>query len=126
MERRNRYHYETYRHFQYDHVNQGKRQVGSTFKPFVYATAIDQLHLSPCYKMPQSQITIEALKFGNPEPWTPKNSDGNYAGELTLQDALANSVNTITARLMDKVGPQPVIDLVQKLGVESNIPAVPS
>ncbi|SFN45877.1 penicillin-binding protein 1A [Bizionia echini] len=115
-----------YRHFQYDHVNQGKRQVGSTFKPFVYATAIDQLHLSPCYKMPQSQITIEALKFGNPEPWTPKNSDGNYAGELTLQDALANSVNTITARLMDKVGPQPVIDLVQKLGVESNIPAVPS
>lgn len=115
-----------YRHFQYDHVNQGKRQVGSTFKPFVYATAIDQLHLSPCYKMPQSQITIEALKFGNPEPWTPKNSDGNYAGELTLQDALANSVNTITARLMDKVGPQPVIDLVKKLGVESEIPAVPS
>tara|TARA_R110002012_G_scaffold283090_2_gene473104 strand:- start:51136 stop:53472 length:2337 start_codon:yes stop_codon:yes gene_type:complete len=115
-----------YRHFQYDHVNQGKRQVGSTFKPFVYATAIDQLHLSPCYKMPQSQITIEALKFGNPEPWTPKNSDGNYAGEITLQDALANSVNTITARLMDKVGPQPVIDLVKKLGVESEIPAVPS
>ncbi|WP_417238369.1 penicillin-binding protein 1A [Bizionia sp.] len=115
-----------YRHFQYDHVKQSKRQVGSTFKPFVYATAIDQLHLSPCYKMPQSQITIEALKFGNPEPWTPKNSDGNYGGEVTLQAALANSVNTITARLMDKVGPQPVIDLVKKLGVESNIPAVPS
>ncbi|MFC5194132.1 penicillin-binding protein 1A [Bizionia hallyeonensis] len=115
-----------YRHFQYDHVKQSKRQVGSTFKPFVYATAIDQLHLSPCYKMPQSQITIEALKFGNPEPWTPKNSDGNYGGEVTLQAALANSVNTITARLMDKVGPQPVIDLVEKLGVESNIPAVPS
>lgn len=115
-----------YRHFQYDHVKQGKRQVGSTFKPFVYATAIDQLHLSPCYKMPRSQITIEALKFGNPKPWTPKNSDGDYAGEITLQGALASSVNTITARLMDKVGPQPVIDLVKKLGVESTIPAVPS
>jgi len=115
-----------YRHFQYDHVYQGKRQVGSTFKPFVYATAIDQLHLSPCYKLPQSQITIEAMKFGNPEPWTPKNSGGDYGGEITLQEALAKSVNTITARLMDKVGPQPVIDLVKKLGVESNIPAVPS
>ncbi|TYB78812.1 penicillin-binding protein 1A [Bizionia myxarmorum] len=115
-----------YRHFQYDHVKQGKRQVGSTFKPFVYATAIDQLHLSPCYKMPRSQITIEAMKFGNPQPWTPKNSDGNYSGELTLEAALAESVNTVTARLMDKVGPQPVIDLVKKLGVESDIPAVPS
>ncbi|EGV42992.1 penicillin-binding protein [Bizionia argentinensis JUB59] len=115
-----------YRHFQYDHVKQGKRQVGSTFKPFVYATAIDQLHLSPCYKMPRSQITIEAMKFGNPNPWTPKNADGDYAGELTLEAGLAGSVNTITARLMDKVGPQPVIDLVKKLGVESEIPAVPS
>lgn len=115
-----------YKHFQYDHVNQGKRQVGSTFKPFVYATAIDQLHLSPCYELPRSQITIEAGKFGNPEPWTPRNSDGVYGGSLTLKAALANSVNTITARLMDKVGPQPVIDLVEKLGVESNIPAVPS
>ncbi|WP_191858365.1 penicillin-binding protein 1A [Hanstruepera ponticola] len=115
-----------YKHFQYDHVNQGKRQVGSTFKPFVYATAIDQLHLSPCYKMPRSQITIEAGRHGTLEPWSPKNSDGVYGGELTLKAALANSVNTITARLIDKVGPQPVIDLVEKLGVESNIPAVPS
>ncbi len=112
--------------FQYDHVKQGKRQVGSTFKPFVYATAIDQLHMSPCDELPRSQITIEANKYGNPEPWTPKNSSGKYGGELTLKDALANSVNTITARLMDKVGPQPVADLAKKLGVESNIPIVPS
>ena len=59
-----------YRHFQYDHVKTGKRQVGSTFKPFVYATAIDQLHLSPCDTIPRQQITIEANKYGNPEPWT--------------------------------------------------------
>ncbi|MFV0571639.1 MAG: penicillin-binding protein 1A [Xanthomarina gelatinilytica] len=115
-----------YKHFQYDHVKQGRRQVGSTFKPFVYATAIDQLHLSPCDELPNTQITIEAGKFGNPEPWTPKNSDGQYGGSRTLKSALANSINTITARLMDKVGPQPVVDLVKKLGIETDIPVVPS
>ncbi|MFL0352956.1 penicillin-binding protein 1A [Xanthomarina sp. GH4-25] len=115
-----------YKHFQYDHVKQSRRQVGSTFKPFVYATAIDQLHLSPCDELPNTQITIEAGKFGNPDPWTPKNSDGQYGGSRTLKSALANSINTITARLMDKVGPQPVVDLVKKLGVEAEIPVVPS
>ncbi|MFD2542840.1 penicillin-binding protein 1A [Lacinutrix gracilariae] len=115
-----------YKHFQYDHVKQGKRQVGSTFKPFVYATAIDQLHLSPCDELPNTQITIEANKYGNPEPWTPKNSDNKYGGTRTLKNALANSINTITARLMDKVGPQPVVDLVKKLGVESEVLPVPS
>jgi penicillin-binding protein 1A len=114
------------RHFQYDHVKQGKRQVGSTFKPFVYATAIDQLHLSPCDTLPRQQITIEANKFGNPEPWTARNSDGRYDGFMTLKSALANSVNTVTARLMDKVGPQPVIDMAKKLGVEEDILAVPA
>ena len=115
-----------YRHFQYDHVKQGKRQVGSTFKPFVYATAIDQLHLSPCDTLPKQQITIEAEKFGNPKPWTAKNSDGEYEGFVTLRYALANSVNTVTARLMDKVGPQPVADMAKNLGIDSNIPAVPA
>ncbi|SDB62458.1 penicillin-binding protein 1A [Flavobacteriaceae bacterium MAR_2010_188] len=115
-----------YRHFQYDHVEKGKRQVGSTFKPFVYATAIDQLHLSPCDTLPRQQITIEAGRFGNPEPWTARNADGNYNGFLTLKSALANSVNTITARLMDKVGPQPVADMAHNLGIESKIQAVPA
>ncbi|MGS2725631.1 penicillin-binding protein 1A [Psychroserpens sp. BH13MA-6] len=115
-----------FRHFQYDHVKKGKRQVGSTFKPFVYATAIDQLHLSPCDTIPQQQITIEANKYGNPLPWTAKNSNGRYDGFLTLKDALANSVNTATARLMDKVGPEPVIDMVKNLGIDSDIPAVPA
>ncbi|MFC4722943.1 penicillin-binding protein 1A [Geojedonia litorea] len=115
-----------YRHFQYDHVKQGKRQVGSTFKPFVYATAIDQLHLSPCDTLPKQQITIEANKFGNPEPWTARNSDGDYTGFVTLKNALANSINTVTARLMDKVGPQPVIDMAKNLGVEQDILPVPA
>lgn len=115
-----------YRHFQYDMVKQAKRQVGSTFKPFVYASAIDQLHASPCDVYPDTPFCIERGKYGNVEDWCPKNSGGDYGGTRTLKDALANSVNTITARIMDQVGPQAVIDLVQKLGVESDIPAVPS
>ncbi len=115
-----------FRHFQYDMVKQGKRQVGSTFKPFVYAAAIDQLHFSPCDEFPDTPFCIEANKFGNPEEWCPKNSSNDYGGNRTLRNALANSVNTITARLIDKVGPETVSNLVEKLGIESNIPPVPS
>lgn len=115
-----------YRHFKYDMVKQGKRQIGSTFKPFVYASAIDQLHLSPCDTLPRSQITIEANKHGFHESWTPKNSDDNYTGYLTLKQALANSVNTVTARLINEIGPQPVVNLAKNLGVERDILPVPS
>lgn len=116
-----------FKHFKYDHVKQAKRQVGSTFKPFVYATAIDQLHLSPCDTLPMSLHTIEAGKHGNQNDWTPRNSDGEYAGMVSLKAALAQSVNTVTARLIDRIGPKPVIDLLEKLEIESqNIPEVPS
>lgn len=116
-----------YKHFQYDQVKQGARQSGSTFKPFVYATAIDQLHMSPCDRLPDVQHCIEANKYGNLKPWCPKNSSGKYTGKmLTLKEALANSVNTITATLIDKVGPVPVAQLVRNLGIESDIPPVPS
>ena len=115
-----------YKHFQYDMVKQGKRQVGSTFKPFVYAAAIDQLHLSPCDTLPKAQITIPTMKHGNMKPWTPKNSNDNYSGFETLKSGLANSRNTITARLMNEIGPNPVISLATKLGIEQNIPPVPS
>ncbi|WP_340076072.1 penicillin-binding protein 1A [Leptobacterium sp. I13] len=116
-----------YRHFKYDQVIQGARQAGSTFKPFVYATAIDQLHMSPCDSLPDVLHCIEANKYGNMEPWCPKNSSGEYSGKMrTLKNALANSVNTITARLMDKVGPEPVVNLSRKLGITSDLLAVPS
>lgn len=115
-----------YKHFQYDMVKQGKRQVGSTFKPFVYATAIDQLQFSPCDSFPRTQITIEANKYGNPEPWTVKNSDGKYSGKQTLKDALASSTNTVTARLMNEIGPQPVVEMAKKLGITSEILPVPA
>ncbi|TRZ45981.1 penicillin-binding protein 1A [Robertkochia solimangrovi] len=116
-----------YRHFMYDQVKQAKRQAGSTFKPFVYTTAIDQLHLSPCDSLPDILTCIEAGKYGNMEPWCPENSNGKYTGKLlALKDALANSVNSVTARLMNMVGPQPVVNLIQKMGITSDILAVPS
>ena len=115
-----------YKHFQYDHVKQGKRQIGSTFKPFLYATAIDQLKLSPCDSLPDAIYCIEPYKYGNPEPWCPTNSSDKYGGFRTLKNALANSKNTISAQLMDKVGPKPVADLARNLGIESYVPNVPA
>jgi penicillin-binding protein 1A len=115
-----------YKHFQYDQVKQGRRQIGSTFKPFLYATAIDQLKLSPCDKLPDALYCIDAMKHGNIDSWCPKNSGDRYGRTRTLKNALANSVNTISARIMDRVGPRPVIDLVKKTGVTSYIPNVPS
>ena len=115
-----------YKHFQYDHVKQSKRQVGSTFKPFVYATAINQLQLSPCYELPNTPYTIPKGKYGLPEAWSPKNAGGKYGGLRTLKDALANSINVITAQLIDKVTPKNVVRLAKNLGVKSEIPEVPS
>ena len=116
-----------FKDFKYDHVKQGKRQVGSTFKPFVYATAIDQLHLSPCDTLPKSLYTIEAGTHGNMKDWVPKNSGEEYAGMVSLKQGLAESINTVTARLIDRTGPEPVIDLIDKLGIDTReIPAVPS
>ena len=115
-----------YRNFQYDHVMLSKRQIGSTFKPFLYATAIDQLKLSPCDMLPDLIHCIEPYKYGNPEPWCPTNSSDKYGGMRTLSNALANSKNTISAQLIDKVGPKPVADLARNLGVGSRIPDVPA
>ena len=115
-----------YKYFQYDHVGQGARQVGSTFKPFVYATAIEQLGMSPCDSIIDSYFTMPKGKWGIDADWSPKNSDGNYRGTITLQKALANSVNTVSAKLIDRVGPQAVVDMAKELGVTSNIPVQPS
>ncbi|WP_281541865.1 penicillin-binding protein 1A [Maribacter aestuarii] len=116
-----------YKHFQYDNVFQGAIQAGSTFKPFVYAAAIDQLRLSPCEMLPDTEYWIEAGKHGNMEAWGPKNSDGTYSGKnMTLKYALANSVNTVTAQLIDRVGPKSVVNITNNLGFSREIPSVPS
>ncbi len=115
-----------YKHFQFDAVKQQKRQVGSTFKPFVYATAINQLNLSPCDKFPNTLYTIPKEKYGMPEDWTPKNAGEKYGGELTLKQALAGSVNVITAKLIDMVHPKNVVSLAKRAGIKSKILAVPA
>ncbi len=115
-----------YKHFQFDAVKQQKRQVGSTFKPFVYASAINQLKLSPCFKLPNIPYTIPKEKYGMPEDWTPKNADDKYGGELTLKQALAGSVNVVTANLIDRVNPKTVVALAKSAGIKSKIPEVPA
>ncbi|AZJ34584.1 penicillin-binding protein 1A [Tenacibaculum singaporense] len=115
-----------HRYFKYDAVEQQKRQVGSTFKPFVYATAINQLKMSPCDKLPNTPYTIPKEKYGMPEDWTPKNAGGKYGGELTLKEALAKSINVITAQLIDKVSPINVVRLAESSGITSKLEANPS
>ena len=115
-----------YKYFQYDHVGQGARQVGSTFKPFVYATAIEQLGMSPCDTLLDAPFMIHKGRHHVTEDWEPRNSDNKYRGMMTLKKALANSVNIISAKLIDKTGPEAVVALTHKLGVNSEIPVQPS
>ncbi len=115
-----------YKYFQYDHVGQGARQVGSTFKPFVYATAIEQLGMSPCDSIIDSPFMIHKGRHNVTEDWEPKNSDRQYRGMVTLKRALALSINTVSAKLIDKTGPEAVASLTKKLGVKSDIPSQPS
>ncbi len=118
-----------YKYFKYDHVNiNTKRQIGSTFKPFVYTVAIRDKGYSPCFSVPNQPVTFEASdpRFGLLQDWTPRNSDGKYGGTLTLRKALANSINSVTAYLMHEIGPQAVVSLVKTMGVKSEVPEQPS
>lgn len=114
------------KHFKYDHVNQGARQVGSTFKPFVYASAIDQLKYSPCDSILDAPYTMQAGRHGLLEPWSPSNSDNKYTGMQTLKSALAKSINTVSAKLIDRVGPNTVVKFAKDLGIKNPIDAQPS
>ncbi|BCY27881.1 penicillin-binding protein 1A [Flavobacterium okayamense] len=114
------------KYFQYDHVGQGARQVGSTFKPFVYATAIEQLGMSPCDTIIDGPFTMPKGKWGISAAWSPTNSDGKYKGMVTLSQGLANSLNPVSAKLMDRIGPKAVINMARDLGVTSEIPEQPA
>ena len=99
-----------WQHFQYDHIKQGKRQVGSTFKPFVYATAIMKLGMTPC-----STVSNATYRKGT---WTVEGSGGS----LTLRDALANSKNPVAVRLIEMTTPKRVIQTARDLGVTEEMP----
>jgi len=115
-----------HKHFKYDHVKVSKRQVGSTFKPFVYALAIENGY-SPCHRVPNVKTCITT---DSGVDWCPENSDGpndkNVGKMITLKKALALSMNYITAWVMKQYQPQAVISLVRRLGITSDIPPVPS
>ena len=111
-----------YRYFKYDHVTQARRQVGSTFKPFLYTLAMQEGEYTPCTKIPNIPYNIQ-LPDGR--FWSPGNSGGG-GGEITLKNALAQSNNWISAYLMNHFGPEAVIGMARRLGVESPIEPVPA
>ena len=112
-----------YRFFKYDHVTQARRQVGSTFKPFLYSLAMQEGEYTPCTRIPNIQYNIQ-LEDG--KIWSPGNSGGNVGEEITLKYALAQSNNWISAYLMNQFGPNAVIAQARRMGVESPIDAVPA
>lgn len=109
--------------FQYDHVREStKRQVGSIFKPFVYAMAIEE-GTQPCELISAGQQT-----YINDEgqEWTPRNSQYDYDVKYTMRGALTYSVNTVSVKLIHRAGILNTIDLARKLGITSDIAADPS
>lgn len=113
-----------YKHFQFDNVKVGKRQVGSTFKPFVYTLAMQEGEFSPCTEVPNLPVSFD---LGNGDSWTPENADDKRVGEMvTLKWALANSINYVSAYLMKRFSPEAVVNMARKMGVTSQIDAVPA
>jgi penicillin-binding protein 1A len=109
-------------YFKYDHVKVSKRQVGSTFKPFVYGVAM-QSGLSPCYMAPNVTISVP----DGDKVWVPSNSSKYKEGQMmTLKDALAHSVNKVSAFLIMKFGVSKVIEFARKVGISSYLPHYPS
>lgn len=119
-----------HKYFQYDHVRIN-RQVGSTFKPFVYATAIAEMRFSPChqvYDMPYTIMPGEG-NFNLGEEWTPSNSDGTYTYQpITLKQGLAQSKNTVSVFLMKELRDANLVrDYIDKMGIDKNrVPPAPS
>jgi penicillin-binding protein 1A len=105
--------------FKYDHVR-SRRQAGSTFKPFVYAAALEQ-GVEPCRPFPNQRIA-----YPDYDDWSPRNADNRYGGEYKMREALAHSVNTVSAQLIMEAGINNTIDLAERTGIESSLPEVPA
>ncbi|TCC90497.1 penicillin-binding protein [Pedobacter frigiditerrae] len=112
--------------FKYDHVNQSKRQAGSTFKPFAYLAALES-GMSPCDTFVDKPVKIAYQNKGKTEYWEPKNADwSNSYQEMSLRWAMAKSVNTVTAQVTEKVGWDNVVKWAHECGIESDLQSVPS
>ena len=111
-----------YRYFQYDHVVQSRREVGSTFKPFVYTAALEN-GLQPC-----DYFSIRNVIYSDYENWTPKNSESDMDPDMnySMNAALSLSLNTIAVKVLSKAGLQNVIEQVRKMGIDQKIEYQPS
>ncbi len=113
-------------YFNYDHVNQAKRQAGSTFKPFAYLAALEA-GMNPCDKFIDQAVRIPYTLKGKTEYWEPKNSNYSFSGrEMSMRWAMGKSVNSITAQITEKVGAKNVVKYAHECGIESDLKAVPS
>ena len=108
-----------YRYFKYDHVT-ARRQIGSTFKPVVYAAALDQ-GMDPCDFYPNDSISYPEY-----DDWSPRNAGSHYGGYYSMKGALVNSVNTVSVQVLVEAGIENTIGLAHKMGIESELPVVPS
>ena len=112
--------------FKYDHVNQAKRQAGSTFKPFAYLAALES-GMSPCDKFTDKPVRIAYQDKGETKYWEPKNADWNVSyQEMSLRWAMGRSMNTITAQVTEKVGWDNVVKWAHECGIDSHLESVPS
>ena len=110
-----------YRYFKYDNVRQGKRQVGSTIKPFLYTLAMQE-GMSPCDKV----VNVPQTFMVGDTTWTPKSTDKDeWIGQtVTLKWGLTKSSNNISAYLMKQYGPEAMVEMMRKMGVGSYLDAV--
>lgn len=115
-----------YKYFKFDHVQQSKRQPGSTFKAFVYTAAIDKGY-DPCDSITDRSVIIKYRENGVKKSWSPHNADWNFSGQkITLKYAFARSLNSASVQLTEKIGWKKIIDYAKKMGIESPIDNVPS
>lgn len=102
---------------QFNRATQALRQPGSAFKPFVYLAALEAGY-TPSTRLPDTAVALNG--------WTPRNFDGRYRGEVTLEDALAHSLNAATVNLSEAIGRRRALSVARRLGVTANLPDRPS